>query len=303
MPSVTHDLALTHTAHWLRQACNAKHQDGWTDRQRCFDALDSILSAYRARKGDSEWRQPPINPPSLLKEVAHRTHFAQGSVYLRWSARQSARAIPRWAGPDPDVLPRDAFVAEAKVVSFWPYRAGALAVADKFEMSLAEMAQAYLRALGAWASGNPALAACVPLGPPPCVAEDLRVLAYRRSARPPSASFDTGGAAVKLGSLAHALIAAILDDASLTPLGAFNVIRDETMRLLGDPPERIAVKVTNAVSELADKLLHSTEEERVLTVAQARQLSTELAGLNALLATIGSEREGGPAAHEEVTVQ
>jgi hypothetical protein len=285
VPSIAQDLTLTHTARWMHNG-QCAHPDSWAERLRCFRALGDALEAYRAPKGDSRWSQPPVNPPGLLKAVARRTHFATASVYLRWSAKQPSRSVKRWAAADSATLPREAFVSEAKIVSFWPYRAGAIAIADKFEMTLTEIAASYLRALGAWALYNPALAACVPTGLPPCVPEDLAVLAARRSLRSSGACGDTERATARLCSLAATLVAAVLDDASLTPLGAFNVIRDETMRLLSNPPELVTVKVSNAVSELADRLLHSRADEQVLTVEQARKLTTEIAGLTALLADV-----------------
>jgi len=288
VPSIAQDLTLTHTARWVDNA-QCAYPDSWAERLRCFKALGDTLDPYRAPKGDSRWSQPPVHPPALLKEVARRTHFATASVYLRWSAKQPSRSVKRRAGADPAILPREAFVSEAKIASFWPYRAGAIAIADKFEMTLTEVAAAYLRALGAWALCNPVLAACVPAGPPACVAEDLAVLAARRSVRSPGEGGDTEHVTARLSSLAGTLVAAVLDDASLTPLGAFNVIRDETMRLLGDPPEPVTAKVSNAVSELADRLLHSRAGEQVVTVEQARQLTAEIAGLNALLADVDGD--------------
>jgi hypothetical protein len=110
------------------------------------------------------------------------------------------------------------------------------------------------------------------------------VLAVRRSTRPVGTGPSTEQAAARLTVLAGTLVAAALEDASFTPLGAFNGIRDETMQLLGDPPEPVAVKVTNAISELADRLLHAQAGEQVLTATEVRQLNAEIAGLSALLA-------------------
>jgi hypothetical protein len=293
VPSIAQDLTLTHTARWV---CGAQsgQSDSWDDRLRCFAAFKDILAAYRAPKGDRRWSQPPVNPPGLLKDVARRTHFATASLYLRWGVKPPSRSVRRWAGSNSDILPREAFVMEAKIVSFWPYRAGAIAVADKFEMTLTEVAASYLRALAVWALYHPSLAACGPAGPPACVAEDLAIFAARRPVAPSGAREDTEYVTARLTSLAETLVAAVLDDASLTPLGAFNVIRDETVRLLSDPPERAAVRVTNAVSELADRLLHSRSGEQVLTPVQARQLTADIAALTALLADVGGVREDDP---------
>lgn len=291
MVSIAQDLALTRTARWLLEARTAQ-PSAWADHLRCFDAFNRILDSRRPASVAGKLVQPPVNAPGLLKEVARGAHLSTASVYQRWGPKQKGRAIRRWAGTDLGVVPREAFVAEAKIVSFWPYREGALAIADTFEMSLIEVAESYLRALGAWVLGNPALAACAPAGPPPCVAEDMLVLAHRGAALRTSPGFDAVAAAASLESLTCDLVAAVLDDLSLTPLGAFNVIRDATIRLLAAPSEPIAVKVSNALTELADKLLHSRGEERVLTAAQARQLHAEIAGLNALLSYVGGEQAG-----------
>lgn len=284
MPFIVQDLARTRTAQWLREV-RSGHRSAWNDRLRCFEVLGGILSAYRAPRLDDRWGQPPVSPTHLLQDVARGAHFGSAeSVYQRWRAEQSDDAIQRWAGPDPSVKPREAFVAEAKIVSFWPYRAGALAVMDLFEMSLVEAAECYLRALGAWASDNVALAACVPTGPPPCVAEDLGALARRAFVRHPARRPCADAAASRLESLAIILVAAVLDDASMTPLGAFNMVRDETSRLLSEPPAPIAARVSDVMNELADRLLHHSSADKILTADQAWKLKTEMTGLLALLA-------------------
>jgi hypothetical protein len=282
VPSITHDLARTPTARWIRRARSAQPA-AWDDRERCFEALTEILTTQHASRPDGRRSQPPVNPPHLLTNVADRVNFAPETVYQRWRARQSSHAIKRWAGPDQSIRPREAFVAEAKIVSFWPYREGALRVADVFEMSLIELTAGYLRALGAWAADNLALAACPPAGPPPCIREAMQVLALRRAARVPASSSDIERAAVRLATLAGHLVAAILDDASLTPLGAFNMVRDETLQLLGEPPDPVTMRVTNALSELADRLLYHQAEGRVISTDQIRQVEAEMTGLAALL--------------------
>ncbi len=291
MPSLTQDLAHTGTARWLREARQAD-PSAWKDRERCFEALARILDRWRSSRLGDRWSQPSVSPPHLLSDVARDARISRGSVYQRWTAAQNGRGITRWAGPDPGVAPREAFVAEAKIVSFWPCREGALAVADVFEMSLIEVAASYLRALGAWAADNPVLAACVPSGPPPCVGEDMRVLARRRFARSPAGRSGIDAAASKLKALAGDLVGAVLGDASMTPLGAFNVIRDQTLRLLSDPPDPVIVKAGNALSELADRLLYRRDGEQVLTVGQARQLQAEITSLSALLASAAGGHGG-----------
>ncbi|MDA8322463.1 MAG: hypothetical protein M0030_22005 [Actinomycetota bacterium] len=237
---------------------------------------------------DQRWRQPPVSPPGLLNRVAILANSARGAVYNRWGPEYSDHGIRRW-DVNAETKPRDAFVAEAKIVSFWHYRQGALAIADRFEMSLTETAASYLRALGAWAADNPVLAACVPTGPPQCIEEDLKVLARRRLARGPGAGPGPDAMASRLAGLASDMVAAILDDASLTTLGAFNVIRGEVLRLLGEPPDPVAVKLSNALSELADRILHHDTADQVLTASQARQLQAELAALAGLLDSAASE--------------
>lgn len=300
MPSIAQDLARTRTAQWMREA-RSGHRSAWNDRLRCFEALGGILSTYcRAPRLDDRWSQPPISPPHLLQDVARGANFSSAeSVYQRWRAEQRDDALRRWAGPDPGIRPSEAFVAEAKIVSFWPYRAGALAVADSFDMSLTEVAECYLRALGAWASVDPALAACVPAGPPPCVPEDLGLITRRAFARRPAGDCRVDVAAARLESLPGILVAAVLDDASMTPLGAFNMVRDEMLRLLSEPPAPVTVKASNAMAELADRLLHRSEADQILTTGQARKLKAEIAGLLALLGSDGELDEPDGKQREE----
>ena len=287
MPSIAEDLARTGTAQWLRGA--RAQQAEWGNRVRCFDAFREILKPYRSSGVDGCWRQSPVSPPGLLKAVARGANFASASVFNRWTANQSGSGFKRWAGADPSIKPGEAFVAEAKIVSFWPYRQGAIDVADAFDMPLPEVAAAYMRALGAWADSHPVLAACLPVGVPRCIAEDMHVLASRRSASHADQRSAVDVTAAELESLAGVLVAAVLDDASLTPLGAFNLIRCKTTQLLSEPPEQVAVKASNAISELADRLLHRREGDRVLTPDQARQLYAELTGLSALLGEVAAQ--------------
>jgi len=301
MPSITEKLARTYTVRWLRLA--RSQPSGWNDRVRCFEALSVILTAHRASRSIGCWGQPHVSPARLLSEVARGARFSTEAVYQRWRAEQSDHGIKRWAGPDPVVKPREAFIAEARIVSFWPYRQGALVVADEFDMSLTEVAASYLRALAAWASDNPVLAACVPAGPPPSVAEDMMLLTQHGLRHRPGSRPDLVSGARRLETLACVMVAAVLDDASITPLGAFNVIREETLLLLSDPPDPAAVRVSSAVSELADLLLHSREGVQVLRAGQARQLAAELAGLSEVLARAvgkrGDEHDEQPGAKED----
>jgi hypothetical protein len=282
MPSITQQLAATRTAQWYQAACGPRWVEAWNDRNRCFDVLAGILREHQAvHRPGHRARQPSIHPHGVLAEVAHRAHFASAeTVYRRWRAKAGDRAIARWAGADPAVKPSQAFLAEAKIVAFWPYRDGAMQVADAFDMSLAEVAASYYRALGAWAGDNPALAACDPAGPPGCVAEDMEVLA-RHFSRPA----DISSRADRLTALAGNVVARILDDASLTPLGSFNTIREEVLQLLSPPADPVAARAMHSVAELADRLLHRSDDDAVLTAGQARQLRSMLHGLSLLLAS------------------
>jgi hypothetical protein len=286
MPSITQQLAATRTAQWYQAACGPRWVEAWDDRNRCFDVLAGILREHQAvRRPGHRVRQPAIHPQRVLAEVAHRAHFASAeTVYRRWRPKASDRAIARWAGADPAVKPSQAFLAEAKVVAFWPYRDGAMQVADAFDMSLAEVAASYYRALGAWAGDNPTLAACDPAGPPGCVAEDMEVLA-RVLARHFSRAADISSPADRLTALAGEVVARILDDASLTPLGSFNTIREEVLLLLSPPADPVAARAMHSLTELADRLLHHSDDDAVLTAGQARQLRSMLHGLSLLLAS------------------
>jgi hypothetical protein len=287
------EFACTHSAKWLREA-RTVNPYSWNDRLRCFEALDQILSAHRtARLNGQRWSQPPVNPPHLLKDVAHGAHFSSAeSVYQRWRAQRGDDSIKRWAGDDPRIRPREAFVAEAKIVSFWPYRTGALAVADRFEMSLAEVAEAYLRAVGVWAGNGPVLAACSPAGPPPCVPEDMEIFAARALRQRPGGRAQSADTRARVAELAGRVVAVMLADASITPLGAFDTIRDEASLLFGERPDPITTRVSYALTELADRLLHRRDDEEVMTREQARRLQAELAGLGSLLAGLTGDAAG-----------
>ncbi|MGH3171215.1 MAG: hypothetical protein ACRDN0_35780, partial [Trebonia sp.] len=176
MPSIGQELEQTHTARWYRAARSTQRAKAWDERVRCFAALSAVLSDAAA----AGVRKQPIRLPGILTMVAHRAHFASAEpVYKRWRAKQDGQPVTRWAGTDRTVKPVTAFVAEAKIAAFWPYREGAVKIADAFDMTLTEFTLAYLRVLASWAEEHPLLAACHPGGPPPCVTEDMAVLAGR----------------------------------------------------------------------------------------------------------------------------
>jgi hypothetical protein len=283
VPSLIQEFSCTRSAKWLREA-RTVYTYSWNDRLRCFEALDHILSVHGgARLTGHRRHQSPVNPPHLLKDVARGAHFGSAeSVYQRWRAQQGEDSIKRWVGDDPRIRPREAFVAEAKLVSFWSYRMGALAVADRFEMSLAEVAEAYLRVLGLWARNAPVLAACLPAGLPPCVSEDMEVFAVRVFRSRPASHAATDDTRMRLAELASRIVSVVLDDASITPLAAFDTIRGEALRLFSEPQDPIATRVTYALAELGDQLLHQRGEQ-VLTQEQLLGLRAEMTSLGSLL--------------------
>jgi hypothetical protein len=245
---------------------------------RCFLGLSEML-AEQATAGQGAGARVPRG---MLTEVARHARFAaHETVYKKFRA-ESEGPIARWAGPDEAVKPRNALVAEAKIVSFWPYRQGVLQIAGKFDMTVPELAEAYLRALAAWASDEIALAACRPAGPPACVAEDMEVLAMAREKGPAT---DRAG---QLEGLARAVVAGVLEDPTLTPAGAFEAVREDLGRLLAEPADPLADQVIRAAAQLADRILHAAAGDSVLTPLQASRMLTTLTGLSGLLAPIAA---------------
>jgi hypothetical protein len=291
VPSLTQEMAGTPTARWYRLVRSERWSASWGDRQRCFDVLAGVLASQRVVGGRSRCRnQPEIGPPSL-SDVARQVHAAPATLYKWWGGAQGIQTISRWAGPDPAIKPGAAFVAEAKVVSFWPYRSGCLQIADVFDMTPAEAVRAYYRTLAAWAGDVPTLAACRPSGPPGCVGEDLAVIAGQ--ARHVSTS-EAAGTTGRLTALAGDVVARVLEDASLTPLGALNTIRDDVVQLLSAPPDPISSRVHEVLAELADRLLHRADGEAVMTPGQEQQIQSELDVLRFLLRAPARLPDGGP---------
>jgi hypothetical protein len=270
VPSIVTGLGATRTAQWYQKARNS---DSWGERQRCFDALSVILHEHRAAARPYERpRQHPIQVPGILTLVAHRMYFSSREpVYKRWRAQQDRRRIPRWAGPDPGIGPAAAFIDEAKVVAFWPYRAGMLEVAATFDMTEPETLTAYLRSLAAWASDLVTLAACLPSGPPACAVEDMEVFAGGDQTR-----------AARLTGLCEAVVELVLEDPSLTPLGAFNAVRAEVSEMYPEPG-RIADRVHSSVAELSDRLMREADPGTLVDADQARLILASLDELKFLL--------------------
>jgi hypothetical protein len=292
MGSIVHELSSTRTAQWYDSASGTHRSDAWTERLRCFHGLSEVLAdqvpVEHAKKANS---QPQITPRGLICEVARRAHFsAHETVYKRFRSGYDG-PIVRWAGPDDTVKPRNALVAEAKIVSFWPYRADVLRNADKFDLSLQAVAEAYLRAVATWAGSDVPLAACQPAGPPACVAEDMQALARLWLRRYGAAKILPAEKTAQLEKLARTVVTSILDNPASTPHDAVNAVRDELALVLAEPADPVAEQLGRAATQLCDRLTRQSPGELVLTPQQARQLLDTLARLSGPLRKIAA---GGP---------
>jgi hypothetical protein len=283
-----HELQATRTAQWYQAARSATRAGAWNERMRCFSALRAILAERQAeqeaqRRPGERRSQPPIRLSGVLTQVASRAHFAGAEpVYRRWRARPDDQATRRWAGPDPGVKPGAAFIAEAKIVSFWPYRECVLKSADAFDLTRTEVAAAYLEAIAAWAGDEAPLAACYPAGPPGCVTEDMAVLAADHARRDDATS--EAIRTMRLAELADDVVGCVLADPGISPTDAYDQVREEALLLLAEPAGSIADRVTSAVAELADRILLGGDGEPVLGTDKADQVLTALHSLASLLA-------------------
>ncbi len=275
MPSIRHELESTRTTRWYLETRSAQRGGPWRERVQCYAALSAILAEDVCQDAAGQ-------PHALLKRVAQRANFASAEpVYRRWRHKQDGQPVVRWAGADPSVKPGAALVSEAKIAAFWPYREGVIEAADAFDMTTAEWAAAYLRALAAWAADNRPLAACRPTGPPGCTTEDLEVL----TSSPAVAGAPPDEArAARLQELAGIVVGQVLDDVSITPTGAFDAVRGEVQHLLAGPRPLLADRAVRSVAELTDRLLHHDDVENVMTAGQASQVIDLLDGLTSLLA-------------------
>jgi len=281
MPSIRRELENTRTAQWHAHA--AHRSAAWADRMRDYEALRSVLADHAAKpEAAGPCCEPAVTLPGLLKLVAERAHYAGAEpVYRRYRDKQCGQQIIRWASADPAAKPTPAFVAEAKVVGFWPYREDVIKVADEFDMPPAEWAGTYLRALAAWAADDRLLAAYHPAAAPACVREDMAVLAttYAQQGFEPSAD----SPAERLAALADDVVRAVLDPAA-TPAGACDAVRAEVARLLAPPPAVLTARVLTAVAELSDRIAGAAGGDAVVPPDQASLLRGVLTTLTALLA-------------------
>lgn len=290
MPSIRQELDTTATARWYRDASGTQRAGAWADRERDYAALRAVLAEHSSATAATAGRceQPPIQLAGLLSLVAKRAHYAGAEpVYRRYRSKQQGAPILRWAGSESSLRPAAAFLAEARIAAFWPYREGVLEVADTFDMTRAEWAAAYLQALAAWAADDRPLAAYVPGGAPLCVAEDMAVIAGVNV--PWAVGPSAAGHAERLTALAGDVVRSVLSDASITPLAALNIVRDEVRSLLSPSPESLAEQILRAAAELSERMIHGSS----MAPQQARRLQGMLPSLATLLAQQnGPGREG-----------
>ena len=291
MPSIRQELETTKTARWFRDASGTQRAGAWADRVRDYAALRAVLTDHwAAATAAGRPEQPTIQLAGLLSLVAKRAHYAGAEpVYRRYRGKQPGSAISRWAGTESAVRPSAAFLAEARIAAFWPYREGVLEVADAFDMTRTEWATAYLRALAVWAADNRPLAAYHPGGPPPCVPEDMAMIAGVHA--PWSGGPSAGVHAERLSALAGVVVRRVLSDAAITPLGAFNTVRDEVRSMLSPPPESLVEQVLRAAAELSDRMISGIS----MAPEQAERLQAMMATLAALLAEQASADQVGGA--------
>ena len=288
VPSLKRELESTPTARWYRDVRYGEHERGWPDRVRCYTALSAILADYQVSAIPGRRRdQPPVSVPGVLTKVAHRAHFASAEpVYRRWRAGHDEKPASRWAGPDPAVKPGPAFVAEAKIVSFWAYRHSAITVADEFDMTPTEMAAAYLRALAAWAIDHAALAAYRPAGPPGCVSEDMTILAARCRRQDGGTSLSCR--ARRLTGMASDVVGCVMADLSLTPQAAFGTVQGEVLELVAGPPGSLTDQAAQTLAALSDRLLHLGDARSGVPAGEVDLLLAALRKLGSLRASTGT---------------
>ena len=280
MPSIRQELEATPSARWYRHASSARRAGAWADRKRDYAALRAVLAEHTsATAAAGSDQQPPIQLAGLLSLVAKRAHYAGAEpVYRRYRGKQVGAPILRWAGAESPMRPSAAFLAEARIAAFWPYREGVLEVADACDMTRAEWATAYLQALAAWAAEDRALAAYVPAGAPLCVPEDMAVLAGVHM--PWAAGRAAAVHAERLSVLAGDIVRGVLSNAGTAPPDVLGTVRDEVRSLLSPSPEALAEQILRAAADLSERMIHGSS----MAPEQASRLQGSLVGLTALLA-------------------
>jgi hypothetical protein len=316
MSSIVVELNSTWTARWYQAASGTQRAEAWADRLRYFAALSELLRELapgdrpqqaRGQQATPARQPPQIAPRGLVTEVARRAHFAAHETLYKRFRPDWEGPIARWAGDDDTVKPRSALVAEAKIVSFWPYRDNVVRLADKPDVLLLEVAEAYLLALAEWASDEIPLAACRPAGPPACAAEDLGVIAGRWLRRAlsghmipaPGTGPGTGtgphwpgsegdllaAKAEQLGRLAGGVVGRLLENPELPAAKAVEAARGDLGRLLADPTDPVVEQLAGTAAQLSDRLARPSSGPPV-TAQQARRLLSVLAPLAEQLSTI-----------------
>jgi hypothetical protein len=311
MGSVVVELNSTGTAQWYQAASGTQRADAWAERLRYFAALsellEEIVGGERPRPSAPARELPQIAPRGLVSEVARRAHFAAHETLYKRFRPDWEGPIARWAGNDGTVKPRSALVAEAKIVSFWPYRDGVVRLADKPDVPLQEVAETYLLALAEWASADMPLAACRPAGPPACVAEDMAVIAAlwlrhalsgrmfaesRPGIRPDFRDRERNAVAGKAGQLerlAGSVVRRLLENPELPPDQAVEAVRPDLGAILADPTDPVVDQLARATAQLADRLARPSATDPPVTAAQAHRLLAALAPLTAQLSLIAAE--------------
>jgi len=293
MSSIAGELNSTWTAQWYQAASGTRRADAWAERLRYFTALSELLAELVP--GDRR-QLLQIAPPGLVTEVARRAQFAAHETLYKRFRPDWEGPIARWAGDDDTVKPRGALVAEAKIVSFWPYRDNVVRLAGQPDARLQDVAEAYLLALAEWASDDIPLAACRPAGPPACVAEDMAVIAASWLGRALSGRvISTPGPdlladqAEQLGRLAGSVVRQLLENPELPAAKVAETAGGDLGRLLADPTDPVVEQLARAAGQLCDRLACPGPADPPVTAPQARRLLAVLAPLATRLSALTAE--------------
>lgn len=177
MPGGPSSYRLRHTtaAHWRATVMGspAEPRQHWLTKVSYYRAVGEVLSTAQGRSVN--WRAVvaavrPYGSSSTFYEVAgpHAKQPLIGAYRRAGDADSLQIALTYHRTSAIHHL-----IDEAKVWSFWEYREAYLRTHDAAEELPAD---AYLQALGAWASMNRRLAAALEFAPPACAVEDFVVL-------------------------------------------------------------------------------------------------------------------------------